>query len=48
MIMHPVINNNGTSRDEMIQMRIKAKRALHAAMKISARAVAPWSGLPRQ
>ena len=33
MIMHPVINNNGTSRDEMIQMRIKANRALHAAMK---------------
>jgi hypothetical protein len=33
MIMHPIINNNGTSREELIQMRLAAKRALHAAMK---------------
>jgi hypothetical protein len=33
MIMHPVINNNGTSRDEMIKMRLKAKRAVNAAME---------------
>ena len=48
MIMHPGINNNGTSRDEMIQMRIKANRALHAAMKALQELSPPWPGLPRQ
>ena len=33
MLMKPVINNNGTSREAMIKMRLDANRAVHAAMK---------------
>jgi hypothetical protein len=31
--MQPVINHNGTSREAMIQMRLDARHAVHAAMK---------------
>jgi hypothetical protein len=31
--MQPIVNINGTSREELVRMRVKASDALHQAMK---------------
>lgn len=32
-IMHPIVNINGTSRDDLVKMRIEARRAIHEALR---------------
>jgi hypothetical protein len=32
-IMQPIVNINGTSRDELVKMRIEARRAIHEALR---------------
>jgi hypothetical protein len=32
-IMQPIVNINGTSRDNLVKMRIEARRAIHEALR---------------
>jgi hypothetical protein len=32
-IMQPIVNINGTSRDDLVKMRIEARRAVHEALR---------------
>jgi hypothetical protein len=32
-IMQPIVNLNGTSRDDLVKMRIEARRAIHEALR---------------
>jgi hypothetical protein len=31
--MQPIVNINGTSRDDLVKMRIEARRAIHEALR---------------